>query len=128
MNREDVVQAEAMSTRSVPFPQVVAKLALAGVETYYTDLVQLQKVFHSADGESLTHGIPLADAGGIAREFSESEVRSALAAIQGGQISYPEFLHRIMRAGCMGYLVFIRGGRVLYFGRDGEFHVAQFLP
>jgi uncharacterized protein YbcV (DUF1398 family) len=128
MNREEVAQAEAMSTRSVPLPQVVAKLAAAGVETYYTDLVQLQKVFHGVDGESLTHGLPLADAGGIAHEFSESEVRSALAAIQGRQIGYEEFLHRIMRAGCMGYVVFIRGRRVLYFGRDGGFHVEPFPP
>jgi hypothetical protein len=53
-------------------------------------------------------------------------VRSALAEIQGGRIGYAELLVRIMRAGTMGYIVFIAGRRVIDYGHDGQFHVEEF--
>jgi len=126
MNPSEIAKAEEMSMESVPFPQVAAKLIAAGVEAYYTDLIQLQKTFYGSDGQSHLHPVPLAGAGAVAAKFSESDVRSALASIQNGRVGYPEFLHQIRRAGTMGYLVFLRGRRVIYFGRDGEHHVEVF--
>jgi uncharacterized protein YbcV (DUF1398 family) len=126
MNQAEIAKAEEMSMQSVAFPQVVSKLIAAGVETYYADLIQLQKTFYGSDRESYVHSIPLAGAGAVAPHFSESDVRSSLVAIQTGKIGYPEFLHQVRRAGTMGYLVFLRGRRALYFGRDGEFHAELF--
>jgi uncharacterized protein YbcV (DUF1398 family) len=128
MNREEIAQSEVMSMKNVPFPQVVAKLAAAGVETYSADLVRLEKTFYAASGETCAHRVPLADPGMVAPAFSAPEVRVAVGEIQQGRVSYSDFLRRIIAAGTMGYLVFITGRRVLYFGRDGQSHLEVFPP
>jgi uncharacterized protein YbcV (DUF1398 family) len=53
-------------------------------------------------------------------------VAASVTAIQQGQLGYAEFLRRIMASGCSHYEVFIAGRKVMYFGRDGEFHTEHF--
>ena len=126
MNRQEIARSEVMSMESVPFPEVIATLAKAGVETYYADLVRLEKTFYNGSGETCTHRLHLSDAGKVAPVFSAPEVRALVTNIQQGRVGYPEFLRGIIAAGTMGYLVFIAGRRVLYFGRDGQSHLEVF--
>ncbi len=54
---------------------------------------------------------------------------AAQAAIRGAQraeVVYPEFLELSRAAGCVGYMVWIAGRHVSYFGRKGEVHVERF--
>jgi hypothetical protein len=39
---------------------------------------------------------------------------------------YPEFKRLSEQAGCIGYIVWITGRHVTYFGRNGETHVERF--
>lgn len=39
---------------------------------------------------------------------------------------YPEFKRATMAAGCVGYVVWMAGSHVDYFGRKGETHVERF--
>jgi hypothetical protein len=39
---------------------------------------------------------------------------------------YPEFLRLSRAAGCVGYVVWLAGRHVTYFGRRGETHVEHF--
>lgn len=107
------------------FGQVVAALLDAGVEGYHVDYRAQTITYYLPTGA--THGIALhAPEIDIPDAFDAEEVRAAIRGSQRGEVKYPEFLQRTMRAGCAGYIVFIAGKQVLYFGRQGEQHIEQF--
>ena len=108
------------------FPEVVEKLIATGVERYDADLSRMELRHYAGDGESHVAALPLADAPEVPEAFSGPGVRSAVAAAQRREVDYPEFLRRIMTAGAVGYTAFLRGRKVVYFGRDGESHVEPF--
>ena len=109
----------------LPFPQVVRKLMQAGVERYLTDLQRAEKTFHTPDGKSCLVATARIGAA-VAQDFSASGVEAALRQIQAGEISYKTFCARIMKAGCVGYIVSIIGGRAVYYGRTGEIYIEPF--
>ena len=41
-------------------------------------------------------------------------------------VMYPEFMRLSRAAGCVGYVTWLAGRRVAYFGRRGETHVERF--
>ncbi|HVS71616.1 MAG TPA: DUF1398 domain-containing protein [Phycisphaerae bacterium] len=110
----------------MPFPQVVAALAKSGVERYQADLTRLIKTHYSACGHAVSDSLPLVDAPEPAEAWSEEGVKAAIRAAQQGEIQYPEFLRRILAAGCVAYWVFIAGRQAMYLGRRGEVHVELF--
>ena len=108
------------------FPDIVARLAQTGVERYCADLVKLEKFYYSADGQSEVVAMPLRDAPAIGAEWSLNNIRAAIRDSQEGEIRYPDFLRRVMSAGCVYYDVFINGRKAIYTGRNGDFHVENF--
>lgn len=111
----------------ITFPEVVMKLANAGVERYNVDLVGFKKSTYSNDGAAHYGSFSLDNAIGVANDFDADGVRSAIHDIQQQQINYVEFLHRIMASGCSHYEVYIHGKKVIYVGRDGSQHI-EFFP
>jgi uncharacterized protein YbcV (DUF1398 family) len=127
LNTQVLDECEFLSFQGkIAFPEVVARLAASGVERYCADLVKLEKFYYSPEGQSHIVAMPLADAPAIGREFSANAVRAAVRDSQKGEIGYPEFLKRIMAAGTVYYDVFVGGRKVIYTGRDGDFHVENF--
>lgn len=112
--------------RNMPFPQVVQRLVVAGFERYEADLVRLEKTYYMPSGASHVEPSPFSPAAPVAESFAQDQITAALRAIQRNAIDYPEFLRRIMAAGCVNYGVFLRGKRAIYWGRDGDFHVEWF--
>ncbi len=110
----------------IHFGEVVMKLIAMGVERYHADLAGLQKTFYGKDGGTHIEKLALHGAPVIADKFDADAVRSTIKMSQQGQIKYPEFLKRVMKAGCLHYEVFIAGKQVIYFGRKGEFHIEKF--
>lgn len=108
------------------FPEAVAKMAATGVERYDADLTRLRKTHYGVDGGVHIAAIPLADAQAVPAEFSPAGVQAAIEAIRGRNIDYPEFLRRVMAAGTSSYSVYLQGGKAIYFGRLGDFHVEPF--
>ena len=108
------------------FPDIVARLAQTGVERYCADLVKLEKFYYAADGQSEVVAMPLKDAPPIGGEWSLNNIRAAIRDSQKGEIRYPDFLRRVMSAGCVYYDVFITGRKAIYTGRNGDFHVENF--
>lgn len=109
-----------------PFPQVIAELTKIGVERYMTDLIRLERTDYNAAGDTVTAPLPLADAPPIAQVWSVDGVIRAVRAAQQSALIYPEFLRQIMAAGCAFYWVFLDGRKVIYFSRNGEFHIENF--
>ena len=111
---------------TMAFPETIKRLLAIGVERYYADLVQHQKIFYGSDGDAKTETLPLTDPVAIPDKFCRDAVKDALLSTQQGRIDYPEFLRRIMAAGTASYSVFLHGQRALYVGRKGDFYVEPF--
>jgi uncharacterized protein YbcV (DUF1398 family) len=126
MNTHTIEDCMTASFADTPFPKIVARLSEAGVASYTADLVSLRNTYYGADRESYNEALPLAAPPAIAGAFDATAVAAAVKMIQRGEIGYTEFLRRIMGAGCAHYEVFIKGGKAMYFGRDGEFYTEPF--
>lgn len=120
---EDSVAASYAGTRD--FPTHVLAVASQGVESYQVDFRQHASTYFLPNGQSHTvdlpaHPVPIAEA------FDVASVVATIRAVQQGEIRYPEFIDRVMRAGSVGYIVWIAGRHVTYFGRRGETHIERF--
>ena len=111
---------------TITFPEVVQELASTGVERYIADLAQLKNQYYGANGEYHSAALAFTGAPAISQQFSAEEVKGAITDIQQQKIIYPDFLRRIMAAGCTHYEVYIQGRQAVYFGRDGSQHIEKF--
>lgn len=110
---------------TLTFPQVLGKLAAAGVEGYVCDLRRATKTYYLPDGEYLDITAHRADAP-VAERFDAARVEAAVGQSQRNEHSYRDFCRKIAEAGCAGYIVSLLGRRAVYFGRTGETHVEHF--
>jgi len=118
--------ARATLTGELPFPEIVGRLIATGVEAYHVDYVALRKTFYGAAGDTATTPIPYEGLPSVAADFDDAAL---IAAIRDSQLAgqpYRTFTERAMRAGVQGYIAFLRGKRVTYFGRDGGQHTEWF--
>lgn len=107
------------------FPEVVRMLTQEGVESYRADLVRMEETFYMPSGETHVEALQLATKP-IGADFHAAQVIAAIRASQAGSSTYPEFLDRVMTAGTTSYVVYLRGKKAIYFGRNGEFHIEEF--
>ncbi|MBL8205102.1 MAG: DUF1398 family protein [Blastocatellia bacterium] len=127
MNTEIVAQAaRATLSGSSPFPEVVRRLIETGVEYYHVDYVALQSTFYSASGTVVTTPITYEDLPAVASDFDVTALRAAIVDSQNNGQHYRDFSRRAMEAGVQGYMAFLRGMRVTYWGRGGDHHVEWF--
>lgn len=117
--------AEASKAGEWHFGRVVATLAEVGVESYYADYRSGATTYYLADGECMAVGVPQPDVG-IPTPFDAEAVRRAIRGAQRDEVRYPQFVRLTRAAGCVGYLVWLAGRHVVYFGRLGETHVERF--
>lgn len=126
MDIEAIKECDALSMDGkITFPEVVRKLASAGVERYIMDLVGHKKYSYGIAGETYTSSFQN-KATSVALKFDDKAIKSAITEIQQNKIKYSTFLERIIAAGCSHYEVFIDGKKVIYFGRDGSHHIELF--
>jgi len=59
-------------------------------------------------------------------KFNKKILVSAIRGAQSDVVRYPEFIKLTMSLGCVGYIVWITGKYVNYFGRQGEVHIEHF--
>lgn len=126
MNTEVIKECISLSlAETITFPEVVMKMAGAGVERYIADLVGKKHFSFGKQGE--THIAELVfDAITIPEQLDTAIVQHTITDIQQGRIKYQAFLRRVMQAGCSHYEVFITGRRAIYFGRNGVLHIEEF--
>ena len=127
MKSEVVAQAaRATLDGSMAFAEIVGRLIETGVEYYHVDYVALQKTFYSATGEMIKTPITYENLPSIAADFDVDALKAAiLDSQQNGQL-YKDFTKRVMSAGVQGYMAFLRGKRVTYWGRGGDSHTEWF--
>lgn len=118
--------ARATLEGSIPFPEVVRRLIETGVEYYHVDYVALQKTYYSATGEMIKTPINYESLPPVAADFDIDALKAAILDSQQNGQHYRDFTKRAMRAGVQGYIAFLRGMRVTYWGRGGDQHTEWF--
>ena len=127
MQSEIVAEAaRATLDGSIPFPEVVRRLMETGVESYRVDYVALQKTYYSASGEMIKTSINYEGLPSVSADFNADALRMAILDSQQNGQHYRDFTARAMSAGVQGYIVFMRGQRVTYWGRNGDQHIEWF--
>jgi uncharacterized protein YbcV (DUF1398 family) len=127
MNTEIVAEApRATLSGSIPFPEVVRRLMETGVEYYHVDYVALRKTFYNATGQVVTTSITYEGLPPVASDFDAAGLRAAILDSQRHGQHYRDFTRRAMEAGVQGYIAFLRGQRVTYWGRGGDQHTESF--
>lgn len=127
MNIQVVEESVRLSTEEkITFPEVVDRLEKAGIESYMANILASNTVFYE---EQETYEVPLNIKAerNVATTFNQENIVQALRAIQAKKIGYQEFIKQIMDAGVIYYLVFIKGKKAIYFGRNGEQYLEAFL-
>jgi uncharacterized protein YbcV (DUF1398 family) len=107
------------------FPEVVRRLLEVGVESYFCDLASRQETFYLTEGQTHSEKMTL-PAALVAEEFSSSGLIAAVRGAQADTIRYPEFIKCSAAAGVIAYWAFLTGKKVIYFGRQGQFHIEEF--
>lgn len=127
MNTEIIGKfSQATLEGKISFPEAVAGFLEAGVESYQVDYVNLRQTFYGEGGGSFAVPIPYENLPVVAGDFGREELRAAIRDSQrNGQI-YRDFTKRAMEAGVQGYIAFLRGKRVTYWGRTGDQHTEWF--
>ncbi len=109
----------------ISFPEVVGVLIQEGIESYHVDYVRSENTYYKSNGETHTelvsHKYPVSQ-----KEFSVEKVKNSIKRIQAREIDYHHFSEEIIEAGCVYYIAYLSGKRVIYFGREGDFHVEYF--
>jgi len=118
--------ARATLDGSIPFPEVVRRLLETGVEYYHVDYVTLQKTYYSASGDVIKTPIHYEDLPSIADDLNIDTLRAIILDSQQNGQHYRDFTKRAMLAGVQGYIAFLRGMRVTYWGRSGDQHTEWF--
>lgn len=108
-----------------PFPEIVADPMAAGVSRYQVDFQRAEKTCYLQNGESHVVSIEMPELE-IAEEFHKDELAKAIKASQTEGQKFPEFLKRAFSAGCIGYVAYLSGGRVIYSGKNGDQHTEHF--
>lgn len=109
----------------ITFPEVVMMLLNAGYDAYYADLVSSTNTFYT---QNTAHTINPPDHPSypLAETFNAPKVVSAIREIQAQKIGYPQFLKEIQAAGVFAYMIFLKGKKAIYFGKNGDQHIEEF--
>jgi uncharacterized protein YbcV (DUF1398 family) len=126
--KSEVVAEAARATLdgSIPFPEVVRRLIETGVEYYHVDYVALQITYYSASGEVIKTPINYEGLPFVAADFDLAALKAAVLDSQKNGQHYRDFTKRAMSAGVQGYIAFLRGKRVTYWGCGGDNHTEWF--
>jgi uncharacterized protein YbcV (DUF1398 family) len=111
---------------TMPFSEIVRCLLGTGVEYYHVDYVALRTTFYSATGDFVSTPIPFEQLPVVALDFDEGRLKTAILDSQRHGQAYRDFTRRAIEAGVQGYMAFLRGKRVTYWGRGGEQHTEWF--
>lgn len=126
-NTKTVIEACAQKSHDglITFPEVLGQLVGVGVQSYFVDyrLAFTTYYLNSNEAYQIPTEMPTLP---VRSPFKKEEMISAIRRAQGDQVRYPEFLRLTMLAGCVGYMVWITGKHVTYFGAQGETHIEHF--
>ena len=82
--------------------------------------------FYSASGAAVLAPIIFEELPSISEDFDVAALKAAILDSQQHGQKFRVFCGRSMQAGVQGYMAYLRGKRVSYFGRQGDQHTEWF--
>jgi uncharacterized protein YbcV (DUF1398 family) len=110
---------------SISFGQAIGNLMQAGVESYHADYRQPATTYYLPTDENVRLALKVPELQ-ISKEFDKNALQNAIRGAQRGEVKYLQFMELSMKAGCVGYIVWIKGRHVTYYGRNGETYIEPF--
>lgn len=127
MNANEILMlAKATQDGSMQFSEIVGKLIANGVESYHVDFASFSFTFYSASGAVVIAPLPFEGLPSVSENFDLAALKAAILDSQKNGQKYRAFCERAMLAGVQGYNAYLRGKRVIYFGRQGDQHTEWF--
>lgn len=108
------------------FEQHILALVPHGVLGYHVDLKRKIALYQKKQGQIQTWMLPQSLQFEFGTLWDVDGLRHAIQQVQGEEVTYTEFLHRIAKAGVIAYAVDIFGGKATYLGSGGNTHVEPF--
>lgn len=126
-NTKEVIERCAHQSHAglLVFSEALGRLVEVGVESYFADYRNQSTTYYLSSNEVLSVPMEMPPVE-IPNSFNKDGVLSAIRGAQSDAVRYPEFLKLTMTAGCIGYIVWITGKHIGYFGRQGEVHIEHF--
>jgi uncharacterized protein YbcV (DUF1398 family) len=108
------------------FPKIVQTLMQEGFESYAIDFRRNRAIYYLPDGQSVEY--PTYHSASVADSFDVSAIQAAIRDAQQlvPDYTYKGFCQKVVKAGCVGYVVSFSGRRAVYMGRTAETHVEHF--
>lgn len=123
---EIALLAKSTLDGSRPFPEIVGELIKNGVEYYHVDYATGSFTFYGASGAAVIAPLTLENLPPIGEELDVAALKAAILDGQQRGQKYRDFCGRAVRSGVHGYIAYLRGKRVTYFGRNGDHHTEWF--
>lgn len=117
--------ATASNNGTAHLGEIVKTLLDAGVESYYADYRAHRTTYYLPNGDTHSVALPTTNTP-ISEHFDAVAIKAAILGAQRGEVMYPQFKQPSQAAGCAGYIVWLAGKHVTYFGRKGEMHIEHF--
>lgn len=122
--------AQVHSASGLTFPNTVSALLALGVTRHHVDYSAGVATTYKAatkDEAVETEQVSITSPPRSSpTPWSKSGVVKAIRRVQAGETKYNEFAQECVDSGVTGYLAFLSGKNVLYYGADGDVHVEWF--
>jgi uncharacterized protein YbcV (DUF1398 family) len=93
---------------------------------YAVDYATGSFTFYSDSGAAVLAPISFEKLPSISEAFDAAALKAAILDSQQHGQKFRAFCERAMQAGVQGYIAYLRGKRVAYFGRQGDQHTEWF--
>jgi uncharacterized protein YbcV (DUF1398 family) len=111
--------------RDITFAEIVTTLACQAIESYHVDFLRNEYRYYATNGDSFVTTVAMVH-DGVAHEFSAEKLEAVNRRVQAKTAWYPDFVAEAAKAGCAYYIVYVRGRKIRYFGRDGDEYIQHF--
>jgi len=124
--------AQVHSANGLAFPNTVSALMALGVTRYHIDYTAGTATTYTSQsspesGEAEVEKVKIPSPAMSPRtSWSKDGVVKAIKRVQAGETKYAAFAQECVDSGVTGYLAFLSGKNVLYYGEKGEVHVEWF--
>ncbi len=104
----------------------VSLLIHMGCTSYSADFRLKRMVYHFSDGATYQTPLKLPLMATLKTQAIPAKLSRIIQTAQTGDIYYSQFLRAVLRAGCVGYAVWLLTGIVNLFGSGGEVVICTF--
>lgn len=103
------------------FSEHLAKLKPLGINSYLIDLENLKAHYYGERESDLVCNLPIEEKFKISGNWSPDAIKEAIIRVQKKELTYPNFLDAIAKAGVKRYTVDLLMKMTVYYGAHHEF-------